>query len=677
MSSSFFGFPALEVTRDFFFNVGDGYGALRWIILAVCISALVYFVVSLGRLAGQWSKGEKGIFPGKSMRRIRRVISDVFFQHRIMEDRRSGISHLLIFWGICGFFLIYLFTFVQEYITLPFLGARFLAGYYYLTWAFAHDFFFLMMLAGLALTVVRRYVSRPSTLETTRRDTLIFLLFALALLSGIFQGAVRIALSGHPGFEKFSFLSYPLSFIFGEDGGYSLLFFHSVLWWGHLALCVVFFALSGSVAVPGIMAVGTANIYYSPLDDDPQDRYKLGIGGGDGRSQKGVSVIREFSWKNLMDIDACIHCGRCEEHCPASITGDSLSPRKFMRDLSALYNETRESSTNSGGEIARRVHRDDMMSCTMCGACTDVCPVRINQMKKIHSIRKYYSSRNPVPEGVENLRETSCGLADQQSRAVWFEGIESIKTLADRNAEYLYFAGCAPVRDASSAEESLAFMDLMNRTGMSVGVLGSEEHCCGDALLRAGDEESFRACAEKNLAVFAKYNVTKIITTCPHGYNVLNKEYRTLARKLGIYRSDYEVIHYADLLQSLIASDKLRPGKSPVSMVTYHDSCFLGRYNDKYESPRACIDAAKGVVRIEMIRSGRNSFCCGGPLAQMKTGGEKMAVFRARDINSSGARLAVTACGHCNTMIAKGIESAGIKNLRVVGLAGFIKETLS
>jgi Fe-S oxidoreductase/nitrate reductase gamma subunit len=674
--TNLFDLPAREVTRDFFFNVGDGYGALRWIVLAACIASFAYFVFSIRKLAEQWSKGEKGLFPGKSMRRIRRVVSDVFLQHRMMEDRRAGISHLLIFWGICGVLFLYSIVFVQEYVFAPFIGIRFLSGYYYLFWALAHDFSFLMMIAGLLVTVFRRYVFAPSTLVTTKRDTCIFVLFAIALVSGILQGAVRIAMSGHPEFEAFSFLSYPLSFMFGQDAGFSLSFFHAVLWWGHLSLGVVFFALSGSVAVPGIMAVGAANIYYSTLDDDPLNRFRISVGSDSAAVRKGVSQIRDFKWKSLMDIDACIHCGRCEENCPVSLTGDSLSPRKFMGDLSALYNETRGSTAASGGEIARRVHRDDMMACTMCGACTDVCPVRVNPMKKIHLVRKYYSGRNPVPDGVEYLRETSCGLIGQPSRSAWFSGVDHIRMFQEGGSEYLYFAGCAPVRDSSAADESRAFLDLMNRSGVSVGVLGDEERCCGDALLRAGDEDSFVQCAEKNLAIFAKYNVTKIVTTCPHGYNVLNKEYRALARKLGIYRSDYEVIHYADLLKDLVASGKLRPKKAPSTMVTYHDSCFLGRYNDKYDSPRDCIDAVPGVVRIEMIRSGRNGFCCGGPLALMKTGGDKMSVFRARDINSSGARLAVTACAYCNHQISKGVESAGIKNLRIVGLAGFLKESL-
>jgi Fe-S oxidoreductase len=679
VNGDIFGFPVYDVTRDLFFNVGDGYGALRWLILFFFFGSFLFLVYSLKKRAGEWSQGLDGVFPGISLRRIKRVICEVLFHKKILREKQSGFAHLLVFLGIAGTALVYLIAGIQEFFTKPFLGMQILSGYTYLVWTFANDFFAVMMLSGILMSLFKRYVIRPASLVTTKGDILIIAIFSSSILLGLIHGAMRISMSGTPAFEKFSFASYTLSFLIPSESSTILLTIHSVLWWAQIIISGIFIARAGSISLLGHMTIAAANIYYAPLEDAPRYRYRLPLSAGIAMgANRGIAAVQDFSWKDLMDIDSCMRCGRCEDRCPVHITGDNLSPQNIMKDLLSLYNNVRGKKDAHDGEISSRIGKVDVMACTLCAACTEVCPARIDQMKKIHGIRKGYILSGFIPDGVHCLRDVSLDekTTNETAKNNWFRSVNGLKTLSEAPAEYLFFAGCSTVKDSEAMQESLAFLKCAVDSEVSVGVLGSEESCCGDALLRAGDEDSFKKCAEKNLSSFAKYGIKKIIVACPHGFNVLNKEYRTLARIIGSYSPDYEVIHYSTFLLDLVKQRKLHPIRSSNAVVTYHDPCYLGRYNEGYDAPRELIDVVPGTMRIEMRRSGRESFCCGGPLSLMKTGGEKMALFRARDINSSGARVVLTSCSHCNRMLKKGCESAGIKNIKVSGIVSFLAESL-
>jgi len=552
LASYIYGLPAHDVTRDFFFNVGDGYGVIRWVLFLLIIAAFVYLIKSLLRKGKEWAKGEEGVFPGFSRKRVYRVIKEVIFHKKILKEWQSGIPHALVFFGLAGTGLTFLVLFVQEFCTVPFAENVFLSGYFYLAWSLASDIFSFMILCGLVLSLIRRKFICPTSLVTTRTDYLVIMLLFTAVFSGFLHNAIGIAICDYPSFEIYSPISYSLSklVLFNSERFLSIL--HKCVWLINVGSSLVFIVLAGSSTLLGHITISTLNIYFSSLrDEDTDTKYRISLDTDDQRKKmiRGAIRIEDYPWKDLMDLDACMRCGRCQDHCPAYLAGKPLSPKKFITDLAKCYEEYRRTlpAKFNGKKISEYIKKESVWSCTLCGECVEICPARINHMKKIISIRKAYISLDEIPEGVrslEDLRSEEISSHNPEKYS-WISKVEGLKTAAENpDAEYLFYAGCKVSQDENASHDAIAFLSLLIRAGISVAALGSDEVCCGNTALRSGDEEKFRALAKKNLSFFTRFNARKIITLCPHGFNVFNKEYRTLARSLGqSFISDYWLVN--------------------------------------------------------------------------------------------------------------------------------------
>jgi Fe-S oxidoreductase len=682
-----YGLPAHDVTRDFFFNVGDTFGITKWGVVVLFAGSFAVFAFTIIWKMFIWARGRHAELPGIYDFRVFAAIKGLFLPKDFIREWYSGIIQIAFVYGFAAIILCTAAVAVQEYISFLFFGHRFLTGYVYIIWSLLSDLSALLVLLGLAMAVFRRWVLKPSRLKTTMGDAIILGLVFVIISSGLLANGLRIAVNGYPNFELWSPASFILALPFWFINPDYLLPVHFVVWWGHILSECMLIAFAGSYTI-GHFPVLLMNVYSSPVQpEDGSQTWRLSIVNEEdiASGRKGAEIIDDFTWKGLMDLDACIECGRCQDTCPAFLADLPLSPKKMITDLRFCMDEHNLFANGEPrpGEVKDYVSAGELWSCTHCGACMETCPAKIDHVQKVVDMRRSFSSRGDIPAGVcthwNNVREKgNPSGADESKRGSWMSAKSVVPTLAENaDVEYLFFAGCSTAFDSETMNAANAFLQLLKNAGVTVGVLGTEEHCCGDFALRTGNEELFRDLAISNLKNFTRYGVKKIVTICPHGFNVLRKEYRDLAEQLddGPVHGRYEVIHHTQLIASLIAQGRITFKGAPSSVVMFSDPCFIGRYNNVYDEPRNALRAVPGVTLVEAARSKEKALCCGGPLAMAKAPANRIGEFRARDVHMSGARIAVTGCPQCRKMIQGGLKELGIDNIRTVDIAEFILES--
>jgi Fe-S oxidoreductase len=398
----------------------------------------------------------------------------------------------------------------------------------------------------------------------------------------------------------------------------------------------------------------------------------------------GYARINHFSWKDVLDFYTCTECGRCSDNCPAFKTGKLLSPKHFILDLrNHLYG--REPELTGGQQlkpvdlVPEVIHPDVLWACTTCRACEEQCPVNITPMQKIVQMR-----RNLVVIKGEFPQELAKPFEGMESngnpwnlarvdRTNWAEGL-GLKMFSEKpDAEVLFWVGCAASYDDRAKKIARSTALLLSAAGVDFAILGEEETCTGDPARRAGNEYLFTMLAETNAATLNGYKqqggIKKILTTCPHCFNTLANEYPDFGAK-------FEVIHHTDYMLGLVAEKKLVPKVAVKGRVAYHDSCYLGRYNDIYESPRQILAAIPGVELVEVEGwNKKKGLCCGAGGAQMfmeEQNKDRVNVKRTLQLIDTGATKIASACPFCMTMLKDGVKSQSkedeIENLDVVEL---------
>jgi Fe-S oxidoreductase len=425
----------------------------------------------------------------------------------------------------------------------------------------------------------------------------------------------------------------------------------------------------------------------------------------------GVENIEEFGWKDLLDLDACIRCGRCQENCPAYNTGKHLNPKitliqhmKEHLDAKAPYLIAAKDAHHDEAEMVAMTEEAEeavnpmeqsllydvvttevIWDCTNCRACMEHCPMFIEHIPKIVEMRRNLVMwQGDMPGEAQmaftnmerNYNPWGVGWA---GRAEWLNerGVRDLVNLLPEDGkefEYLLYAGCAVSFDDRYKRVGEALVRLLNEAGVSFGYLGTEEYCCGDSARRLGNEYLYQTLAAQNIESFNNYGVKKIIVVCPHGYTALKNEYPQMGGK-------YEVYHYSEFLAQLIAEGKLKPGKLGAK-ITYHDSCFLGRHNDVYDEPRKVM-AAAGLNLVEIEKSKNFGFCCGAGGGRMWL--EEDAVEGYKRINDTrtdqllepAPEMIITNCPFCLTMISDGVKGAEVEDqTKVFDLAEVIWQSL-
>ncbi len=676
------------VTRHPFVNIPDG---LYWAFYLVVPAALLWAAWQFSLRVKNWERGapdNRRTTLQNLPRRGADFRAGVYMQ-TLLRDPAAGLMHSALYFGFLGLFITTVLLEIDH--QLP-QSAKFLLGDTYKAYSAFGDASGVLFLIGMVWAIVRRYVQRPYRIriKTKAQDGVILGVLTLLGVSGFLAEAARIAFVGRPDFEKFSFVGYPLSYLFG-DGSSSV---HRVLWVLHVGGFLAFLAILPITKLRH-MVTSPLNMYLRDRERPKGAMKPLPNLTETELESFGAAAISDFTWKQLLDTDACTVCGRCTSVCPAHATGKPLDPREIVLKVGEVMAASAPGGsvappvgldseiTISGDSVFERISSEEIWSCTTCKACDEICPVNIEILDKILDMRRYLSlMESDFPSelgaayrGMENSGNP-WGMA-QDERADWIKQLptEVEVVAADQpfTHEYLYWVGCAGSFDDKNKKVTVATAKLLQRAGLDFAILGPSEMCTGDPARRSGNEYIFQMLAMQNIETLNGIGVRKIITQCPHCFNTLKNEYPQ-------YSGFYQVIHHSQLLEDLVAGGQLDLSRARLDeRVVYHDSCYLGRHNDVYLAPRNVIGAIAGVELVEMPRNGTKGMCCGAGGARMwmeEHLGKKVNTERAREALETGASRVATACPFCYVMLDDGVKEHGRDDVVVQDISMHLVEAL-
>ncbi|MDY7031837.1 MAG: (Fe-S)-binding protein [Thermodesulfobacteriota bacterium] len=657
-------------------------GIPNYILLPIAIIvAVVLFVNRVRHLYSILRLGKEDDRSQDVGTRVKMVLKRMFLQICVLKDVRAndlaGIGHAMIFYGFLCFAFSYLFMFGRGFI--PGLSYHLLGDGFAKYFPLVLDIFALIVLVGIVWALIRRYIVRPERLEITGEAGIILsIIFSLMIFHFLMEG-FEINTETHEA-TTLAFVGVAFAGLFSNLGNTTQEALLVTSWWIHCLLVLGFMVLIPySKHLHLILA--PFNIYFRSLEPKGALRPIMDM---EEAETFGVSNIEEFTWKQLLDLYTCAECGRCEINCPAHISEKPLSPRHLIHDLKVhlLEKGPHLLSSGNGGEgeagaeaetegegsggpalIGEVVSEDKIWSCVTCGSCVEQCPVYIEHVDKIVDMRQYMVlMESNFPQEVQavfrNMENNSnpwgIGWA---TRADWAKDL-GVKIMSeDSNVDILYWVGCAGSFDDRNKKISTSLVNIFNKAGVNFGILGVEEKCCGDSARRIGNEYLFQMLAMENIETLKGYNVKKIVTQCPHGYNTLKNEYPQ-------FGGDFEVLHHTEFILDLIEKGKLKLTQSVNKTISYHDSCYLGRYNNLYNAPRKILKSIPGVKLVEMERNRAKSFCCGaggGRMWMEEHLGKRINEMRLDNALSAHPDLISTACPFCLTMFEDAIKEKDLQ----------------
>jgi Fe-S oxidoreductase/nitrate reductase gamma subunit len=635
----------------------------------------ILFVYGMYRRYRLWMLGKPERRTDQPMRRVQSLWAYALGHKRMLVDRYPGVMHLFLFYGFMLPFVIIVIT--QANFSLP----RFLA---YPLSLFL-DLFGSLGIVALLLAFYRRYVKKPETLTYDHSpENLIILLLLLGIfVLGFSVEGLRIART-QPEWIAWTPVGRIFARFFGGLSEPGQILLHRLLWRLHLFLVLGFIASLPYSRLLHIVT-GPANIYMRSLALRGALPPILDF---ENAETFGVSKLEELTRKQLFDLDACTRCGRCLEHCPGYQSGKPLAPKKnwdslraHMEEKGALMRKGKDPAIEGGKALIGEVLSEDVIwACTNCLACAMVCPVFIPCVDKLSEMRRYLvlmESRFPseVQLVFRNMENNSnpWGVGSGL-RAEWAKGLP-VKTVAEEpDMDLLFWVGCAGSFDDRNKRVATSLVKILKACGVKFSILGTEEGCCGDSARRIGNEYLYQTLVQANLEVFKNYGIKKILTMCPHCFNTLKNEYPQ-------FGGNYEVMHYTQFVAELLKSGKLKLTKPIDRVVTYHDSCFLGRANEIFEEPRRILQAMPGLRLVEMERHRVRSFCCGaggGRMWMEEKIGTRINQIRTEQAIQTQAEWVGTACPYCLTMIGDGIKEKGLEeSMSVFDLSELVVQAMN
>ncbi len=645
------------------------------------LASLAFFGFSVKRLLATLQIGKPENRFDNIPQRLEKTFFIAFLQSKLLREPIAGILHIAIFWGFLSLSILVVETIIEGFIghfSFSFLGSA------YKVITFSQEIFCALVVIAIFISLWRRFITKVKRLQVdahgSKDAALILCWIFFIVTSTLFQNGTRIALGMYE-----AGLQFPISTILSSLFTYSSTAFYAekFFWWIHIGLVLAFLNyLPYSKHLHVITSI--PNVFFTSLK--PKGTLTPINLQDETLTKFGVTDIEDLTWKQLLDGYTCTECGRCESVCPANLTGKPLSPRKIIVDTRRRTSEKSplilSKTLESNQEIASHtlldnfITEDELWSCTTCMACVNECPVMIEHVDEIVDLRRglvLNESRFPpeLKTVFDNLERnfTPWGFS-HSTRADWAEGLDipQMSQIGDaKNVDVLFWVGCAGSYDARYKKVSVAFSKLMKHAGISFAILGTEEKCNGDAARRMGNEYLAQTMMTENIETLNRYNVKKIVATCPHCFHSLKKEYPQ-------FGGNFEVVHHTDFLNQLVEDGKLGVSrqKKSSSTITFHDSCYLARYNDVVDSPRKTLEAT-GAQLVEMPRSKDRGLCCGaggGRMWMEETIGKRINIERTEEALSTGASTIASACPFCLTMMNDGVKAKeAAENVEVKDIA--------
>ncbi len=591
---------------------------------------------------------------------LRDFFVQVIGQGRVLKKWYPGVMHFLIFWGVVVQVIGTAINLMQMKLFLPFALETFPRMGWYLGYEMAMDVAGLFIIIGVLMAGFRRLVLRPKELQTNWDDWFALAMLLLIALLGFTNEAMRLMVVNPP-WAAWSPIGNWLAGVFLASGMTTQQAFE---WHNTLVIVHVIVALVLVAAVPFTklrhMLTGPLNILVRP--PGPMGALQK-IEDMETTELLGVGKIVEFTPQQLLSFDACLKCGRCQEACPANISGMDYSPRDLVQMMrkgmnNALLTGEAKPEDDLLGNV---VPENYSWQCTTCGACIVKCPVFINPVDEVIDLRRFQAlTSGKLPKPISDLlrnfeRQANPWGIPPDQKMEWAEGLNVRELAAGDQVDVLYFVGCAAAFDQRNKKVARAFVKLLQKAGVDFGVLGFDEMCCGETARRMGHEYMFQEFAKQNIETFSKIKFNRIVTACPHCFNTLKNEYPQMG-------GDYKVMHYTELLAELKLPVPGSNANGVQGRVSYHDSCYLGRYNEIYKEPRALLDKA-GVQRVEMARKMEDSLCCGGGGGGMWLETDiatRINHHRLQDALDAKADVVATACPYCMIMFEDAIKSKAL-----------------
>lgn len=651
------------------------YEAIKPALVIIAVSgAASYFVIkakSLWLLLSQAS-GEAPVITNIGAR-IRVVLVDVLGQASVRRGKPLvGIAHTLIFWG---FIIITVGTF-EMIVEGIFHGANLgrISEKFYGWYLAAADVAIVSVLLGVAFGFYRRFILKPHYLTNGIDAKMILVVTAGLMLSLLGMNIFKVASFPESSLNQYFIISGALADALGARSlpGSAAFAGMETFYWLHLILVLGFLVYIPNSKHLHILAAAP-NLFFKHL---PQTKaFTKTNFENENATSFGLGTVKDLSWKGVLDLYACTECGRCEEACPAAMTGKPLSPKKIIHDLKIELLEQKNILLGKTSGELKPIVRDDgpispdvIWSCTSCRACESNCPVGIEQLNPIiESRRNLVQMESKFPAELQtvfrNLENNFAPWAfPHDSRAEWCQSL-GVKQMAEHpTAEVLYYVGCAGSFDDRAKKVATAIVKLLQMANVDFAILGKEEKCNGDPARRAGNEYLAQMLIQENVAVLNKYKPRKILAACPHCFNTLKNEYPA-------FGAQYDVVHHSTFLLDLLNAGKIPLDPSAAKeTITYHDSCYLGRWNGVYEAPRKLL-AKAGVKIDEMERSGQKGLCCGAGGARMfleENIGKRVNVERTEEALAKNVTTIAANCPFCTTMLTDGLKAKDKQNDVVV-----------
>ena len=631
--------------------------------------------------------------------RIKSVIFNVLLQKKNFKEPIRGIMHAFIFYG----FVTYLIHTTNQMVAgvfgywmnidqlYTFSLVSLISEHLNHVYEFMVQGVSFLVLFGLGFFAWRRWIAQAKGLDVhSPASAIVIGMIGTLMVSTLLGEGAKAISDNYAQHSNQSFIAAGIGSMWqnmGVDGERANLVYQ-IMWWMHI-LTVFTFMFYVPTSKHGHLIYAPMNYFF--VTDTPKGQLsKLNL--EDENALWGANKVQDFPWPSLMDGLSCIECGRCQVQCPANRTGKVLNPKAIIVELKhALMDQMPQvAEARKAGKSAEEImgletnvigdkyiSEEAIWGCTTCYACVEACPVGNNQVNAIVEMRRHLvlaESKFPAElQGAFTNMENNSNPwgVGAHTRADWAADL-GVKTMAeDANVDILYWVGCAGAFDERSKSTARSFVKIMQKANVNFGILGTEENCSGDSARRGGNEYLYQTLAQSNVDTMNKYNVKKVVTACPHCYNTIKNEYPQ-------FGGNFEVIHHSEYIKNLIDEKKINidlTAEDTKEKVTYHDPCYLGRYNDGYENPRAVVNAVSGNDPIEAVDHHSKSLCCGAGGAQMwmEEHGDRVNDKRTGQLLDTGASTIAVSCPFCMTMVTDGVKAAGkIEDVKVKDIAELV-----